>query len=370
MSRCLELARLGAGYVSPNPLVGAVVVSEEGLVLGEGWHGRYGGPHAEVWAIRDALRRHDPEALKRATLYVNLEPCSHVGKTPPCSDLIVETGIPGVVVGMIDPFPRVSGRGIRRLEAAGVRVKVGVLGHESRRLNEAFTHHIETSRPLVTLKVAQSLDGHVATASGASQWITGPESRALVHRWRAELDAVLVGSGTARRDDPALTVRHVEGRQPLRIVMDSRGALSPGLRLFTDEHASSTVAVVAEGTRPAYAGQLAAAKGRVLPVPCRSDGLLDLHEMFALLGQSGGRDGCPVQSVLAEAGPRLATALFRMDLVDRYFLFLAPKLLGAGIPAVGDLGIADLEQALLFAETEWERVGADLLLKAYRRALA
>ena len=248
-------------------MVGAVLVGPEGTVLGEGWHRQYGGPHAEAHAIQDAEDAHGPDTLRDATLYVNLEPCSHHGKTPPCTDLILEKGIPRLVVGTVDPFPSVKGRGIRRLREHGVEVQVGVLRSDCFRLNEAFFHHVETGRPLVTLKVAQTLDGQVATRTGDSQWISGEASRTLVHRWRAELDGVMVGSGTARSDDPRLTVRHVDGAQPVRVVLDREGSLSPQLSVLTDDHAANTVVAVAEGTTPPYADALRDRGGHVVSVP-------------------------------------------------------------------------------------------------------
>ncbi len=374
MRRCLELARRGAGSVSPNPMVGAVLVGDDGTVLGEGWHRSYGGPHAEAHAIRKAETQHGPEALRSATLYVNLEPCTHHGKTPPCTDLILEKGIPRLVVGMIDPFPAVKGRGIRRMREAGMDVEVGVLHTECRRLNEAFLHHIDTGRPLVTLKVAQTLDGRVATSTGDSRWISGRAARTRVHRWRSELDGVLVGSGTARSDDPRLTVRHVEGRQPLRIVLDRRGALSESLQLFSDDHVASTVAVLGAGRdRPPYADALEARGGTLLRVDERrgEDGRphLDLDALLQRLGKDAGREADPMQSLLVEAGPGLATALFRQDLVDRYVSFIAPKIVGRGTPALSDLGITAMENARTFAETRWEAVGNDMLFRGYVRSL-
>ncbi len=366
MQRALGLARRGAGAVSPNPLVGCVVAGPEGEVLGEGWHGAYGGPHAEVWAVRDAENRHGAEALRASTLVVTLEPCSHWGKTPPCADLILEKGIPRVVVGMRDPFPQVDGSGIDRLRAGGVAVTVGVLEHDAKRLNEAFTHHLATGRPLVTLKIAQALDGSVATASGDSRWVSGEAARTLVHRWRAALDGVLVGSGTARADDPALTVRHAEGRQPVRVVLDRAGTLPPGLQLFTDEHAAKTVAVAGEGITPSYAEALAARGGLVLPVPARG-GHLDLGRLLDRLGAGPGGHR-PVQSLLVEAGPGLATALLRADRVDRLAVFIAPKLVG-GQRSVGDLGIGRVADAIPFAEHRWEEVGGDILYRGYRRSV-
>ncbi len=368
MRRCLELAAAGAGYVSPNPLVGAVLVDPDGNVLGEGYHARFGDAHAERVAINNALERHDEQALKEATLYVSLEPCSHHGKQPPCSDLVLEKEIPRVVVGMEDPFPKVNGSGIQRLRDAGVDVTVGVREKECQRLNEAFLHHVETGRPLVTLKIAQTLDGRVATSTGDSRWVTGAEARTLVHHWRATIDGVLVGSGTAHADNPRLTVRHVEGRQPQRFVLDRRGELPATLRLFNDDEVHYTTAVVGETGRPAYQKLLEAEGGTVLRSPER-DGHLDLAALLDTLGECGGRKGRPLQSLLIEAGPGLATALLRQQLVDRLFVFIAPKVVGEGVPAVGDLGIRKMAGALTFTETHWEAVGDDMLFRGYRRAV-
>jgi len=364
MRRALELAERGAGAVSPNPMVGCVIVGPDGGVVGEGWHGQYGGPHAEVWALRDAERQHDPDVLRASTMYVTLEPCSHHGKTPPCADLILGMAVPRVIVGMEDPNPVVAGRGIARLREGGTAVTVGVLEAACRRLNEAFVHHLATGRPLVTLKIAQTLDGRIATRSGDSRWVSGEAARARVHRWRAALDGVLVGSGTARADDPALTVRHVAGRQPVRVVLDREASLPPDLQLFTDEHAARTIAVVGAGRRPDYADALEAAAGLVLPVP-ETGGRLDLNVLLETLGAGVGAHR-PMQSLLVEAGPGLATALVRAGLVDRLALFIAPKLLGDGTPAFDDLGIEKMADALGFAEHRWEPVGDDILFLGFR----
>ena len=369
MRRCLELAREGAGRVSPNPMVGAVLVAPDGTVLGEGAHQVYGGPHAEARAVQAAEQRHSPDALREATLYVNLEPCCHHGKTPPCTDLILEKGIPRVVVGTTDPSPHAQGRGVQQLREHGVEVETGVCEHACRRLNEAFFHHVDTGRPLVTLKVAQTLDGRIATRTGDSQWITGEAARTLVHQWRAELDGVLVGRGTAKHDDPRLTVRHVDGPQPLRLVLDRTGTLPPTRTLFTDAHADRTVAVIgADRPSPDYADRLTEAGGTVLRVPETEDAHLDLQALLQRLGTDAGRNAEPLQSLLVEAGPGLATALFRQDLVDRFFCFVAPKVVGDGTPALRDLGVTEMNDALTFAEQDWETVGDDVLLRGYRRA--
>ena len=373
MDRALALAARGTGAVSPNPMVGAVLLGPGGETWGEGWHGRWGGPHAEVWAVRDAERRGLGGRLAEATLVVTLEPCSHTGKTPPCADLVVAQGIPRVVVAQEDPFPAVAGRGIRRLRAAGVDVTVGVRGAEARRFNEAFRAHVATGRPFVTLKLAATLDGQVATATGDSRWVSSPASRALVHRLRAETDAVLVGAGTARADDPALTARDVplaDGvSQPLRVVLDRAGTLPPGLGLFTDG-AAPTLAVLAAGAGPAYADALRQRGGAVWTAPER-DGHLDLGAVLDRLGAGAGLPAGvrPVQSLVVEAGPGLATALLAADLVDRVWWFVAPKVAGRGTPAVGDLGTERMADALGFVESRWETVGPDALLVGYRRAV-
>ncbi|SHK66817.1 bifunctional diaminohydroxyphosphoribosylaminopyrimidine deaminase/5-amino-6-(5-phosphoribosylamino)uracil reductase RibD [Rhodothermus profundi] len=368
MVRCLALAFRGAGRVSPNPMVGAVLVGADGRVLAEGWHDQYGGPHAERVAIETALHQHGPEALRQATLYVNLEPCAHYGKTPPCADFILAHRIPRVVVGMVDPFPKVAGQGIARLRAHGVQVEVGVLEAACRRFNEAFVHHVQTGRPLVTLKIAQTLDGFVATRTGHSRWISGEAARRLVHQWRAVLDGVLVGSGTAAADDPALTVRHVEGRQPIRIVLDRTGTLAPTLRLFTDAYAASTIAVVGPGVRPPYAASLEQAGGRLWEVPLHQ-GHLDLQALLERLGREGGREGRPLQSLLVEAGPRLATALLQQHLVDRFFVFISPRLFGSGVPVLCDLNVRAVPEGRRFDTYRWTAVGPDLLFMGYNWTL-
>ncbi len=365
MARCIALARRGYGHVSPNPLVGSVIVDEQGDVLGEGWHQAYGGPHAERNAVWAAEKEHDSEKLKNATLYVNLEPCSHYGKTPPCSRLILEKGIPRVVVGMVDPYEKVSGRGIEMLRDAGVEVCVGVLNAECQRLNEAFSHHLETGRPLVNLKIAQTLDGYIATSQGDSQWVSGEQSRTLVHTWRSQLDAVLIGAGTALTDNPSLTVRHTSGRHPYRVVLDRTGQLPTSLNLFTDDFVDKTIAVVRKGVEPAYAESLIDAGGSCLQVN-EPDGHLDLVEILDLLGQAD-ENRRAFQSILVEAGPGLATTFIQQDLVDHFNLFIAPKLIGSGKPTLYDLSIKKMTNAHTFAEAQWQQVGEDMLFQGYRR---
>ena len=363
MARCLTLAAHSQSRASPNPRVGAVLVDAKGQLLGEGWHRSFGDVHAEVAAVEDALSRHPAEKLKQATLYVNLEPCHHFGKTPPCTGMIMRYGISRVVVGMSDPNPRASG-GTQHLQAQGVEVISGVLGHQCWRFNEAFAHHITTGRPLITLKIAQTLDGCVATRTGDSQWITGEKARRRVHQWRAESDAVLIGSGTASVDNPSLTVRHIEGPQPERIVIDSRGRLPANLKLFTDQWTNRTTAVVSKACDPAYANSLTANGGRIVRLAANDEGYLDLEAIVRTLGTQTNRP--PVQSLFVEAGPGLATALLEADLVDRLFVFFAPRIIGQGIGSIGDLGVVNLADAYDFAEHAWEILEPDILFRGYK----
>ena len=363
MARCLTLAAKSQSRVSPNPKVGAVIVDSKGQVLGEGRHAAYGEVHAEVAAIEEALSRHPASRLREATLYVNLEPCSHQGKTPPCTEAILNQGIPRVIYGMSDPNPRAAG-GAAQLTTAGVEVTGGVLGPQCWRFNEAFARFVTTGRPLVTLKLAQSLDGCVATCTGDSQWITGERARHRVHQWRADTDAVMTGAGTALADNPSLTVRHVPGPQPRRLIIDARGQLPPHLKIFTDPWADRTTAIVSSDCTPAYATNLSAKGGRILRFDSDQQGHLDLAAVVRALGAQ--TDQAPVQSVLVEAGPGMATALLKSDLVDRLYIFVAPSIIGKGIPSVSDLGIKNLADARTFREHCWEVLEPDMLFCGYR----
>lgn len=370
MRRALSIAEHGAGHVSPNPLVGAVLVSGSGTMIGEGWHGEYGGAHAEVWAVRDAIRRGNEALLDQATLYVSLEPCSHFGKTPPCADLIVAKKIPRVVVAMLDPNPKVGGQGVERLREAGVDVVLGIMEYEAQRLNEPFVRHIQTRRPFIILKIAQTLDGRIATSTGDSRWITGIEAREFVHRMRAEVDAVLVGSGTAMHDNPALTVRHDwpgrqenDDRQPYRIVLDRKGMLPSDLSLFNDDFVAKTIVFTAPEHKAEYAR-------RVAPTVLSAtdhDGHLSLGAILDTLGT--GESAPRIQSLMVEAGPGLATALIRQDLVDRFELFIAPKILGKGISAIGDLTILKLTDALTFTDMCLRPIGQDIHFTCWMRSI-
>ena len=356
MQQCLILAAHGQRSVYPNPRVGAVVISKEGELLGQGWHARYGEHHAEPAAIDDALKRHSPGRLSDSTLYVNLEPCNHSGKQPPCVGAILKHGINRVVVGMPDPNPKARD-GAEALRARGVSVTMGVMEKECRRFNEPFLHSLNSTRPLVSLKLAQTLDGRVATATGHSQWITGISSRTRVHQMRAEADAIMTGSGTARADNPSLTVRHVSGPDPRRFVMDRTGTLPPDLKLFTD--GIPTTAIVRGSAHPAYEHQLEEAGGAVLRIP-EKEGHLDLEVLLQQLD---------VHTLMVESGPGLATALLLQDLVDRVFIFVAPKIIGGGLSSIDGLNVQTMDQALTFVEHDWEQVGKDFLFSGYLRTV-
>ncbi len=353
MQRALELAERGRGLVAPNPLVGAVLV-RDGQIVGEGWHEGPGTRHAEIMALEAA----GPGA-SGSTLYLTLEPCSHFGRTPPCAPRLVEAGVARVVAAMRDPNPLVDGRGLRVLREAGVAVDIGLLEREAERLNEAFVKHVRTGLPLVVLKMAASLDGRVAARDGSSRWITGEEARADVQEMRAAADAILVGAGTALRDDPRLTVRDPSypGTAKLRVVVDGRGIVPETHRLF-DGQAPTLVATTESA--PEIRRQAWRDRGAEVIVLDEGSSHVPLERLLAELGK---RD---VQHVLAEGGPTLAWELVERRLVDRVVLYLAPKLVG-GREAPGVLegeGVSRIAEALPLEIEAVGRVGRDLKVVA------
>lgn len=357
MRRALELAALGAGRVSPNPMVGAILVCD-GQVIGEGYHEQFGGPHAEVHAIASVA---DEALLCRSTLYVTLEPCAHFGKTPPCSDLVVEKRIPRVVIGCRDPHSEVAGKGIAKLQAAGVMVTEGVLEAECLKCNEAFIKSHTAGLPFVTLKLAQTLDGKIATSLGASRWITGQESRSEVHRLRSIYDAVMVGEATVRADDAQLTVRHCSGRNPLRVVLDCRLSLPIESKIFDSEAPTLVAASSVFSGSPKAA--LLRERGVTVFFVDEHAGRLDLRQVLVELHQR------QVLSVLVEGGSRLSASLIREELVDKLLIFVAPKLFGGdALSAFAPLGVNMPGQAVNFSFGVPQFFGHDLLLEAYVEA--
>ena len=344
MRAALSLARRGLGRVAPNPAVGCVIVAG-GRLVGRGWTQPGGRPHAEASALAQA-----GSAAAGATAYVTLEPCAHYGLTPPCAKTLVEAGIARVVSTIEDPDPRVAGKGFAILREAGVDVVTGVLADEAETVNEGFLKRQRRGLPFVSLKLASTMDGRIATSSGESQWITGPRSRAFVHLMRAEADAILVGAGTARADDPSLDVRlaGLETRSPIRVVIDTRLELPPDCRL-----AASGGAPVIRAHHEAVSAP--GAWGELLPCPAGPDGRLDLEALLRRLADRG------VTRLFSEGGGAMAAGLLKAALVDEIVWATAGKVIGGdGWPAVDALGLGALADAPGFVLQRERRIGEDL----------
>jgi diaminohydroxyphosphoribosylaminopyrimidine deaminase/5-amino-6-(5-phosphoribosylamino)uracil reductase len=358
MRRALALARRGLGRTSPNPCVGAVVV-RRGKIVGEGWHRRAGGDHAEREALSRAGRA--PKGAPPSTLYVTLEPCCTWGRTPPCTEAILKAGIQRVVVGAVDPNPKHRGRGLAILRRAGIQVTSGVLAAEAQALNAAFRKWITTGVPLVTVKAAVSLDGKIATRRGDSKWITDTAARREAHRLRAQVDAVLVTAGTVRRDDPSLTLRHgVRGRQPWRVVVDAQGRSPRTAQLFTDRWRQRTI-VVTTRQSPAVWRQALARRGIQVLVVAGQGGHVKLRALWVALGQM------EITSVLVEGGGDFVGALLEAGWVDRVAFFYAPILIGGRTApsAVDGSGVARLAAATRLRQVQWRQLpGGQMLVTA------
>ena len=356
MKMALRLAAKGAGWVSPNPMVGAVVV-QAGEVVGRGWHRRYGGPHAEVEALRGA-----GDLGRGATLYVTLEPCNHHGKTPPCSEAVLAAGVNRVVAATPDPNPRVSGGGGAFLQERGVQVEFGLLAEEVRRLNEAWFTWVETGLPFVIAKAACSLDGRIATRTGESQWLTGEAARGFGHRLRHECDAILVGKGTVLADDPQLTTRlpRTRGKDPIRIVLDSRLGIPLTARLLHLNSPAPTW-IACTGAAPAEKIQAIEALGREVLVLPEENGRVALRPLLEELGRRR------VQSLLVEGGAEVLGSFLDQRLVDKFYFFYAPKILGGkdAYPAVAGQGAARLAEAHQARNLSLRRIGPDVLVSGY-----
>lgn len=322
MRHALDLALRGTGHVSPNPRVGCVIV-HNGVLLAEGWHASFGGPHAEVHALSSL-----PSPPSDALLYVTLEPCSHHGKTPPCVNAIIASGIKTVIVGTIDPNPMVAGKGIEILREHGILVEVGVLHEECQWVNRAFATFIRTGRPYVLVKIAQSLDGKIAAQDGASKWITGVESRTAVHTLRSEADAILTGIGTVRADDPELTVRLVDGRSPARFIVDPTCSLDPRSKLARTAQQTPTVVCCTEPAATSHHARALRDLGvMVMGVPTTSTGRLDLAALTRNMATEHS-----IASIMVESGTNLTTAVLHAELAHEMQIFTAPILLGDGRP--------------------------------------
>jgi diaminohydroxyphosphoribosylaminopyrimidine deaminase/5-amino-6-(5-phosphoribosylamino)uracil reductase len=347
MKQVLHLARRGRGQVSPNPMVGAVIV-RTGRIIAEGYHRRYGGDHAEIDAIKKAAKK-----VQGATIYVNLEPCCHWGKTPPCVDALIKEGIERVVIGTLDPHPLVNGRGVQILRDHGIEVVEGVLRDEALALNEVYFHYTRTRLPFITIKYAQSLDGRIATFRGDARWISSEASRKYAHRLRAEHDAVMVGIGTVLVDDPQLTVRWIRGRNPLRVVLDSRLRIPLDAQVLQGEGETLIVTTDA-GDKKKVRGIQQQGK-EVLVVQGGSGGQVDLQSLVKLLATRG------LSSILVEGGAQVITNFVKQGLANRMVVVTAPLVLGRGIEGIGDLGIADVKDALRPSSREVRRIGEDVV---------
>ena len=354
MQKALDLAARGKGRTSPNPMVGAVIVKGN-KIIAEGYHRKAGTAHAEVVALKKA-----GSGAQGATLYVNLEPCCHREKrTPPCTRAIITSGIKRVVVAMIDPNPQVSGRGLKELRKAGIRTETGVMKDEAKKLNESFIKHVTKKEPFVILKIAQSLDGKIATARGDSKWITGPKARTLVHQLRNDVDALLVGIGTVKADDPSLDCRIRGGRNPYRVIVDSHLHIPASSKILRHNDSKTIVAT----TKMAGKNKLKSLvkKGNKILVIKEKEGRVDLKSLMRELGK------LDITSVMIEGGSSISASSLSGKIVDKVMFFIAPKIIGGvdAIPSVGGISPAVLKDTLKLKNTQTTTYGDDILIEGY-----
>ncbi|HSD64262.1 MAG TPA: bifunctional diaminohydroxyphosphoribosylaminopyrimidine deaminase/5-amino-6-(5-phosphoribosylamino)uracil reductase RibD [Ignavibacteriaceae bacterium] len=348
----LEIARKGIGAVSPNPLVGCILVKDD-RIIGAGYHEKFGANHAEINAIENAK-----ESVDGSTLFINLEPCSHFGKTPPCVEKIIDNKIKKVVIGTLDMNPLVSGNGVKKLKSAGIDVKVGVLEKECIDLNKFFFKYITNKIPYVTLKAAQTLDGKIADLNGGSRWISSMESRKFVHHLRANYDAVLVGAGTVEKDNPSLTVRLTDGRNPRRIILDNALNLNIEKRLFAKNNDHKTILVTSkDNENKKKVKNLKSIGVKVLFARTDKDGNLNLKSVLKELAKN------QIASVLVEGGSRIFSSFIKCGLYDDIYLFISPKIIGSGIPVVENIGVKSIKKTLKVKIKNYECKGEDLMLK-------
>ena len=352
MKRALTLARKGIGRTSPNPAVGCVIV-KDGQIIGEGWHKKAGQPHAEINALEMA-----GEAARDADLYVTLEPCCHTGQTPPCSDALIKAGIKRVIAGMSDPNPQVNGGGLKMLALAGIETFCGIMEDECRAINRAFIKRITTGLPYVIFKSAMTLDGHIATVTGDSRWISCEESRKYVHRLRSNCDAIMVGVDTIIADNPQLTVRHVRGRNPVRIIVDSTLRTPESVYVLSGRMARKTIIATAETNPRVHLRYLQ--QGATILVCKTEKGRVCMQDLLSQLAQTG------IQSVLVEGGSRVAGTMLQEGLIDELILFYAPKIIGSnGFSPFSMETIATMKDAMRFKIGDLKRSGSDIFVQAW-----
>ncbi|MFC1814598.1 bifunctional diaminohydroxyphosphoribosylaminopyrimidine deaminase/5-amino-6-(5-phosphoribosylamino)uracil reductase RibD [Thermodesulfobacteriota bacterium] len=356
MEMALDLARKGQGFTSPNPMVGAVIVND-GKVVGRGYHQALGSAHAEVNAIADA-----GSFTKGAVLYVTLEPCNHTGRTPPCTERIVAAGIREVVVAMQDPNHDVKGGGIDYLKSRGIQVRLGVCEAEAKKLNESFVKYVNTKRPFVIIKCAATLDGCIATRTGDSKWVSGPESRAFVHKLRHSVDAIMVGSNTIKKDDPSLTTRlgDVDGKDPIRIILDTNLSISEKANLLQLKSDSDTLIITGNSVLKDKKERLETNGVRIVASPLK-DGLIDLDPLMDRLGATG------ITSLLIEGGGYVIASALTAGVVDKIFFFYAPKILGGddGVPICRGSGPDLMSQCVHVKDINIRWFGNDFMVEGY-----
>lgn len=356
MKRALELAEKGLGFTSPNPLVGAVIV-KDGVIIGEGYHEIYGGPHAEINAFKNAI-----DDVRGATMYVTLEPCSHHGKTPPCANTIIEKGISKVVIGMIDPNPIVAGRGIELLRESGIEVHTGFLEDECKKQNEIFIKYITKKQPFVILKSAMTLDGKIATVTGDSKWITSEESRKIVHKIRQRVSGILVGIGTVLSDNPYLTTRldQASVSHPVRIILDTHARIPTESNVLGNLDEVRTIIATTALAPTEQLSRLKEKGAEILLLPIKED-RVDLDALMIALGELG------IDSVLIEGGSQVNFSAIESDVVDQVIFFIAPKIIGgnhAKTP-VGGTGKLLMSDAIRLKNMKYQLVGEDIMIEGY-----
>lgn len=356
MRMALKLAEKAKGRTSPNPMVGAVIV-KDGRIVGKGYHKKAGTPHAEIHALREA-----GDEAKGAVLYVTLEPCSHYGRTPPCSEAVIRSGISEVFVAMQDPNPLVAGRGIRQMTDAGIRVHVGIMEEAAREINEVFIKFITTRMPFVLLKTAMTLDGKIATRTGDSRWVTGDAARNYVHNLRNWYDSILVGVNTVLADNPALTCRLPRGGcDPIRIILDSKARTPVDFQVMTQESDAETYVAVTDKAPFERIKLLSTGKAKILRITSDKNGRVDMVDLLEKLGQM------EITSLLVEGGAEVSAAFIENKLVDKVITFIAPKIIGGiGAPTpVGGEGNELMGQAVKLTRTRFGRMGEDMFIEGY-----
>ncbi|EQB63745.1 MAG: hypothetical protein RBG1_1C00001G1324 [candidate division Zixibacteria bacterium RBG-1] len=349
MQLALKLAQKGLGKTSPNPMVGTVIV-KNGKIIGSGYHRMAGDRHAEVIALQYAGKN-----SKSATLYVNLEPCCHFGQTPPCTEEIINSGIKKVVCAMIDPNPKVKGKGIEILKKNKIKIEVGLLEEEAKKLNEAYIKYMTTGLPFVILKWASTLDGKIATVDGDSKWISNDQSRKFAHKLRSQVDAVLVGVDTMIKDDPELNTRLVKGKNPVKIILDTKGRMSLNSKIVSNAKSERTILATVCADKERFENS----NLEVWKLKENQKGQVDLLSLLKKTGEN------KITSILIEGGQKVLTSFMQEKLVDKVYCFIAPKIIGKGLDAVAELGIRKISDSVQLKNVEIKKIEDNVLISGY-----